>query len=700
MPTPRILAAALLSCLLALAASRSLCAADAPQLPSNELMRHYRSLSNPQLSPDGTRALLQVTDSTADGGKSHLWLIDVGGGDPRQLTFSPDADKSGEHDGSWSPDGASVLFLAHRDGHTRLYVLPMNGGEARALDIKVRPSVDASRDADALPPRKPGETPKASEALPLDIDDYEVSPDGAWIALLARDPQTPGEKQQQDAKADAQWVDHDPHGTRLYLLRRSTNAITLVPVPINVQRVAWKADSSALLAVVDAPGHLDDLGPSSSAWQVQIAHLDHPQRIAAVPPTVQQAVWSLDGRSVLYTAQSRRDAPPGYDDLYRLDLQGGRARNLTDGIDGTLDDESDPPVSLAGGAVAQLVQRGVEVTVALYGAGGAAQVLHWPVSVLQSLRTNARRSGWLMVGSSGGHPTALYYAARLTGAVRSLKTPAVAPEHVRSVAPRRISWRNEGLMIQGLLYLPAEADTHRVPLIVQVHGGPMGAYTDAYAPFVDFLLGEGWAVLRPDPRGSTGRGAAFAAANKNDLGGADYRDIMAGVDYVVAHAPVDPARMALIGYSYGGEMAGFVEGSTTRFKAIVSGAPVIDQYSEYGTEGGSWYDRWYFGKPWQHPEDAWRQSPLSKVSRAHTPFLLLQGQSDTTDPLGQSEEMYRALRQMGVPVDLVTYPRDNHGALGGALAGRPSREPWHGFDARRRMVAFIQKAFAAAKALP
>jgi len=140
-------------------------------------------------------------------------------------------------------------------------------------------------------------------------------------------------------------------------------------------------------------------------------------------------------------------------------------------------------------------------------------------------------------------------------------------------------------------------------------------------------LDESDVRVRPNPRGSSNYGVKFAAANKNDLGGGDYQDIMSGVDYVLAHYPIDSARMALMGYSYGGEMAGFVEGKTDRFKAIISGAPVIDQFSEYGTEGGSWYDRWYFGKPWEHMNDAWRQSPLSGVAHAKTPFLLLQGEA-------------------------------------------------------------------------
>ena len=168
---------------------------------------------------------------------------------------------------------------------------------------------------------------------------------------------------------------------------------------------------------------------------------------------------------------------------------------------------------------------------------------------------------------------------------------------------------------------------------------------------------------------------------------------MAGLDFAIKNYPIDTNKLALMGYSYGGEMAGFAEGKTDRFKAIISGAPVIDQFSEYGTERGSWYDRWYYGKPWEHMADAWRQSPLSGASKAKTPFLLLQGQSDGTDPLGQAEEMYRALRQEGVPVDLVTYPREDHGPLAGGIFGRPSPEPWHGFDGRQRIVDFLQKAF-------
>jgi dipeptidyl aminopeptidase/acylaminoacyl peptidase len=290
----------------------------------------------------------------------------------------------------------------------------------------------------------------------------------------------------------------------------------------------------------------------------------------------------------------------------------------------------------------------------------------------------------------------LCFAPRIGENCKVLPTPDLGPANARSIAPLLVRWKSGEFDIEGLLYLPPDTGAARVPLVVDVHGGPFGAWVNRSDPFADFLVCRGWAVLRPNPRGSSNYGAKFAAANKNDLGGGDYRDVIAGVDFALANYPIDPARLALMGYSYGGEMAAFVEGKTDRFKAIISGAPVIDQFSEYGTEKGSWYDRWYFGKPWENMQDAWRQSPLAGAAHARTPFLLIQGQSDATDPLGQAQEMYRALRQGGVPVELVTYPREDHGPLAVGMLGHPSPEPWHGFDARQRIVQFIEAAFSPA----
>jgi dipeptidyl aminopeptidase/acylaminoacyl peptidase len=668
-------------------------AADQSHFPSNEDLRHVRSITQPKLSPDGRQVLLQVTDATADGGRSHLWLIDVKANTARQLTYSSAADKRGESAGEWMPDGQSILFLAHRGDHAQLFRLPMNGGEAHPFDVKIVPPVDESKQPEAIPPAKeehddkPGTKPEPIEA---DISRYFVAPDGKTIALLIRDPETPGEKKAHDEKADAVNVDQSPHGTRLYLLDPESGKLTATAVAPNVEHVAWTEQSDRLLALCEPMHDEGDISPGATAWVLTASDPDHPKQIPAAPRTIGAATWSPDQHQIYFVAQAKTDAPPGYSDLFALTLADGAVRDLSDGFDGSLG--RGEPIA-AGDAVLEDVQTGTRTTIARF-VGDRRELLHFDTGTVTQLNTNDRRTGWVWIGASSDRPPTLYYAAKLADNPAALKTPDLIPSSWTPIHSQLVTWKNDNLTVEGLLYLPPQAEHHKVPLIVDVHGGPTGAWEDSWIPITQFFIGQGWAVLRPNPRGSTGRGAPFAAANKNDMGGGDYRDIMSGVDTVIAKYPIDSSKLALIGYSYGGEMAGFVEGRTDRFKAIVAGAPVIDQESEYGTENGSWYDRWFYGgHPWEHPESAWRQSPLADAAKAKTPFLLLQGESDKTDPLGQSQEMYRALRQMGVPVEFVEYPREDHGPLAGGIFGMPSPEPWHGFDGRQRIVTFIKKAF-------
>ncbi len=665
--------------------------AEQPHFPTNEEMRQVRALSHPLLSPDGKDVLLAVNDTTAKGGRSHLWLIDIANNSARQLTQSPanDAkDTRGEFDAAWMPDGQGVLFLAHRGDDTQLFRLPMNGGEARAYDLKVMPAVDASQEPGAIPPVKDAKPQKAAP-LPISVSSFSVSPDGKFIAITAPDPETPGEKKEKQEKADAVWVDHDPHGTRLYLFDPTSSKLTVTAVPPNVDDVAWSHSGDELVAFASGINGLGELHPARSAWLVKVSDPAHPEKLSAIPATVGGGAWSLDDRQFYFLAQSKADTPPGYSDLYLLTLVNNDVKDLTAGFQGSIGYGS--PIATQTGAL-ESVQNGTRTTLLAIGADGN-HLLHFATPSVTQLNTNAKHTGWVWLGSGSTTPTTLYYAAHLGGTPEALHAPSILPAEWPQVPSHLVTWKNDGLTLQGLLYLPPQAGAaDKVPLIVDVHGGPTGAWQDDYFAFNEFLLGHGWAVFEPNPRGSTGYGAAFVAANHNDLGGGDYRDIMTGVDAVLARYPIDAGKLVLMGYSYGGEMAGFVEGKTTRFKAIIAGAPVIDQESEYGTESGSWYDRWFYGLPWEHADAAWRQSPLSFAAHAKTPMLLLQGMADTTDPKGQSEEMYRALRQMDVPVDLVEYPRDNHGPLARAIFGMPSPEPWHGFDGRQRIVNFIDAA--------
>jgi dipeptidyl aminopeptidase/acylaminoacyl peptidase len=664
-----------------------------PAFPSNEDLRHVRRMDNPRLSPDGHQVLLRITDSTADGAKSHLWLVDVEGGTFRQLTHSPDGDKAGESSGEWAPDGRSILFLAKRGEQNQLFRLAMDGGEAVPFDIRVDPiaAPDDAAPAAAVSPRH-GDS-GGSGPLSTDVSSWAISPDGKVIAIIAKPPETADEKKKKDDKSDANWIGHDPHWKNLYLLDPVSGTVTRVPLTQEVESVSWSQQSDRLAVITTPPNGGSDLGPGNQAWAVPTADPKHPLQIASIPPTVGAITWATDGQRLVFLAQARADSPPGYVDLYAYDFRDASVRNLSDGFSGTI---LGRPAIMESGDMSCLVEvgSGTHTTVARVDLLKAkTEVMRLDAPTSGSLQTNPKRTGWVFIGSGSTQAPALYFTPSIGQPARVLATPQVRSATWKTAQSQPVRWENEGLALEGLLYLPIEAGRGKVPLIVEVHGGPTGAFLDSWIPLTDFLVGRGWAVFKPNPRGSINYGAAFAAAIKNDLGGADYRDIMTGIDAVLSHHPIDPDRLALVGYSYGGEMAAFAEGKTKRFKAIVCGAPVIDQFSEYGTEDESWYDRWYFGNPWEHPQDALRQSPISYAPHASTPFLLLQGEDDATDPLGQSQEMYRALRQFGVPVDLVQYPREDHSPLAAAIYGAPSPEPWHGFDARDRIVGFIGRAF-------
>jgi dipeptidyl aminopeptidase/acylaminoacyl peptidase len=695
--------------------------AEEPRFPNSEDLRHIKGIAGPQLSPDGQQVLFTLTDATADGAKSHLWLVSVTAGAARQLTFSPAADKRGEHSAVWTPDGSAILFLAKRGETTQLFRLPMAGGEASPYDLKVLPAVDDSKEPGFLPPAKTADSkgdpnkdaskPEAAakpEPIAINVGGFAVSPDSHWLAIWAADPETPGEKKAKEAKADAVWVNHERHGDRLYLaalkpdwsLDGELKAVGLAP---DIHAVSWSPKSDRMIVVTEPPNDVSDLGPAASAWLISPSALDKPVALKAILATVRPGFgWSADGNQIVFAAQTPEDAPPGVEELFALALAGAdaseksEALRVTAGFNGALG--FGEPVFLPDGKVLASVAQGTRLATVRLALDGKTAPESVPQStpVVTSLGTNRRQTGWVWLASGSDHPESLCYAASLGGDCKTLPTPELTTQHFRSVSSKLVHWKSDGFTIEGLLYLPPEAATKKVPLIVDVHGGPLGAWEDRHDEWTGFLVGHGWAILRPNPRGSSAYGVKFAAANKNDLGGGDFRDVMAGVDAVLKQFPIDPDKLALMGYSYGGEMAGFAEGKTDRFKAIISGAPVIDQFSEYGTERGSWYDRWYFGKPWEHVEDAWRQSALSGISKAKTPFLLLQGESDVTDPVGQAQEMYRALRQAGVPVELVTYPREDHGPLARGIFGYPVSEPWHGYDGRQRIVQFLQKGFGEA----
>ncbi|MGH9392661.1 MAG: S9 family peptidase, partial [Terriglobales bacterium] len=611
-------------CVCALAAAL---AAQAPAFThciTNEQMRHFQTISDPQLSPDGEEVVYVQRESTADGAASHLWLApSSGSAPPRQLTYSPESDHAGESSPAWMRDGSAILFLARRGEQRQIFRLPLSGGEPSPLAIET------------------------GDHQLLAIQGFEISPDGQWLAVRAQQPQTAAQKKDVKDKKDGVLVNEDPRQDRVWLFSfASARTLPVTPAERTASGMAWSEDSTQLAVITAPPGDSDDLGPKHEVGIVSTAAPENMRVVAGAPATVSSLAFSPSGQELALLAQSPHDAPPGISAVFLLPSSGGEARALSAAsaieIGRGLRWASPDAILVEG-------QRQTAGSLVRFSSdGGAPQWIDTGAAMAAGFATNLKQTGWAYIAQSTGRMPQVVYAAKLGDAPATLSRANANWPSTGWATGADVSWNGPGgLAIHGLYFAPRTSSCSgasapaagKSPLIVVVHGGPTGAFLQTYSPFVQWLTAQGWAVLEPNPRGSTGYGWQFAAANKNDLGGNDYLDVMAGLDWALANEPVDAKRVGLYGYSYGGEMAGFVEGKTTRFAAIVSGAPVIDQYSEYGTESGSWYDRWFYGLPWEHAQDAWRQSPLSYAGHARTPFLLLQGQADTTDPLGQSEEM-------------------------------------------------------------
>ena len=194
---------------------------------------------------------------------------------------------------------------------------------------------------------------------------------------------------------------------------------------------------------------------------------------------------------------------------------------------------------------------------------------------------------------------------------------------------------------------------------------------------------RGYAVLAPNIRGSIGYGLDFIRSNRHDWGGADYRDAIAGIDYLIERGITDPEKIAVAGWSYGGYMSAWAITQTNRFKAAVVGAAMTDLAVEYGTETAdiNAYDTWYLGTPYENLDDFIRMSPMTYVKNASTPALILIGEEDEIDPIAQSRQFYRGLKRYGVETELVIYPREPHGI----------KERRHKIDVMNRMVEWIDK---------
>ncbi|MCX2728431.1 S9 family peptidase [Thermomicrobium sp. 4228-Ro] len=604
-----------------------------------------RRPSDVRISPDGELVAYVVRPVSREGEhwESAIWVVPFAGGVPWQFTSGLWDDREPR----WSPDGWQLAFLSDRAerGKFSVYVMPRDGGEAiRVCD-------------------QTGE-----------ISGLEWSPDGRFLSFLMVEPETDEERRRREQRDDAHVWESDWKFQRLWLLNPSTKEARVVtPERVQVWEYAWAPDGQRVALAVSWSPRVDDLYRETAVAVVDIESGDY-RELFRLRGLAEDLVWSADGEWLAYRGPAGRVVHGEY--VFRRRIEGGEPECLTPGYEGTVESLG----SLAGGqALVVVAYEGVDARVYRLDWGGERALLcprvtgSWHGAVSGS----ADGSRWAGVWSDGEHVPDVW--AWRTPHDISLEVPEEAaglqrltnlhPEIERKLCPvRLIEWESDpGVVVQGLLVMPRdESDRERLPLVVQIHGGPTSLWANEFAAswhdWAQPLATRGCAVLLPNPRGSTGRGTAWINALFGDVGGGEYRDVVRGVESLVERGIADPARLGVAGWSWGGYLTAWTITQTDRFRAAFMGAGLCNLVSDNNLGDIPSANLSYFERtPSEDPDAYWERSPIRFVSRVTTPILIVHGEEDQRVSVCESIQFFRALQLLGKPCQLVTYPREKHG---------------------------------------
>lgn len=633
-----LLKAALALFVLAPAAS-----AQTPDAWTPELQIKVRAVATPRVSPDGKRVVYTVSDAvtTADRSEyvSQIWMASADGRENVRLTY---ADKSSTTP-KWSPDGNWIAFTSNRkDNKNNLYLLRVSGGEAEALtDVK------------------------------SGVGDFEWSPDGRWIAFTMADPKTEEEEKNDKAKNDFRWVDENVKMSRLYVLpvqkdasgKREPRKLTTENYTVN--EFDWSPDGSRIVfSHAKTPVANDWTTSDVSVVEVATGKVTVFANTAAAENS---PLFSPDGKSVALLVS---DVPPRWAQSGTVQIfpaSGGQPKALSASYDGQ--------PNVAGWSAdgrrlyfSEAKGTGTQIYAIDVSANRIDEIKVTP-AVYTSITINRTGTMFGLVRQTPDSPPEAFVSsvsdfapAQVSRANADTKIPPLGKTEV-------IRWKSsDGKDIEGLLTYPVGYQAGRkVPLILNIHGGPAGVFQQSFIggrgvyPLASFAS-RGYAVLRPNPRGSSGYGAEFRRANIKDWGVGDYQDLMTGVDKVIAMGVADPERLGVMGWSYGGFMTSWIVTQTKRFKAASAGAPVTNLMSFNGTADIPAFIPDYFGGQfWEASELYQKHSPMFNVKGVTTPTLIEHGDADIRVPISQGYEFYNALKAQGTPTRMIVLPRQPHG---------------------------------------
>ena len=620
--------------------------------------------------PGATPAKGDTAKGDRHEARSHLWLVSADGSRPaRQITFS----ERGESQPAWSPDGSTIAFLSARGTasgddapRAQIHLLRLDGGEAEKLtDVKEG------------------------------VSGFSWSPDGKRIAFLSVDSLAKNTEAARKRRDDPQVFEGDPRLSHVWVIDVNTKKATeLAHTTKFTVRGApeWSPDGRKIAYLTTPTTLIRDERRSGFIADAATGASDAIDAGADIQSTPE---WSPDGKTLALVTLKQTHAPhadsiPDREianaHLVLYDVATRNVRDVSAGFDNSPGNPTWTPdgrslyftagdrvyssafrFDVATGKYTQLTQKQILRGLSFDKSGAhAAMVIDSPMSASDVFTSDA----------SFASPR------KLTTTNPQLASIALGETEV-------VTWKSfDGQDVEGVLLKPAGyREGQRYPLLVDIHGGPTASHNAGFkanwgSPG-QYWAGQGWAVLYPNPRGSSGYGEKFMRGNIKDWGVGDYKDIMAGADAMVKRGLADNDKLAVTGWSYGGYMTSWVVSQTSRFKAAMEGAGLTDLVSMYGTTDIPGYIGSFFqGNPTKETMEMYRQrSAITFVDQVTTPLLILHGGSDQRVPIGQPMEYFRALKDRGKTVQLVFYPREGHG-LG---------EYYHQMDKVRREFDWINK---------
>ncbi len=619
-----------------------------PLNPSDIL--RYVDVSDPHVSPDGKWCTYVVTtvDTLKDRTNSDIWMVSWDGKNNVQLTNS-DEDESTPR---FSPDNKYISFLSSRnfnedkddeknDG-AQLWLMNRLGGEATKItDVK------------------------------NDIEDYVWSPDGKKILLVMSDidysdtaesgNRLPYVITRYHFKQDIEGY-LDNRKTHLYLLDVDTHNIdTLTSGNYNEEQPAWSPDGKKI-AFVSNHSEDADKNENDDIFIMDAAEGAVPYQLTTWKGEDVQPVWSPDGKSIAYLQSSSDENFTMYGEniLAVISASGGKPDLISASSDKQLYEprwskDSKNIIALMEDDRQQVVAS-FDVATEKYTKLASGEKVFWNAELNQS------NGDWLVNMTDPQTPNELYALEntglrRLTHATDSFLAP------LQTIQVEGFQSRSsDSTLVSGILYRPSNAPANtKLPLIMYIHGGPVGQDDYEYDLHRNILAAAGYAVVGVNYRGSSGRGKDYIRAIFGDWGDKEVMDILGANDYLVKQGIADSSRMAIAGWSYGGILTDYTIASTTRFKAASSGAGSALQLSMYGVDEYVTQYETELGQPWKNP-DLWIKLsyPFFHVDKIKTPTLFMASQKDFNVPSVGAEQMYQALKSIGVPTELIIYPGQFH----------------------------------------